>query len=195
MEQHIYAGKTEKIIGHALNELGLDYAFLKARVGLPHGAVEHLKSKNLSASQWFLICNVLHISTDSISCGYDHRSHKTRLRLAWERGLLDLPSSPGVERFIREIRQDEKENGRFQRTCYSRGLRFRIFYRSFGPNLVKRCAREYNRTVLQLQRRLGLAATRPPLILSDPTPAPTQSKFRVRKWSFAVPHLLTRVRA
>lgn len=195
MKQHLYARKTEEIIGHALKELGLDYAFLKSRAGLPHSAAQHLKSKHLSASQWFLICSLLHIPTDSISCGYSHNSHKARLRCAWERGLLDLPLTLSVRRFIREIRQDKKADRRFQRTCYSRGLRFRIFYRTLGPNLVKVCAREYNQTVLQLQRRLGVAATWPPLILADPISAPIQPKVRVRKWRFTVTHLPTKAHA
>lgn len=66
MEPCIYAGETEKIIAHAMHELGLEYSYLKERASLPHGAVGHLKSKHISVTQWVNICSLLFIPTDSI---------------------------------------------------------------------------------------------------------------------------------
>lgn len=187
MEQYLYAGETEKIIGHALDELGLDYAYLKNRLELPHGAVEHLKSKNLSASQWIGICDALYTRAGSISYGYNRREHKAQLRFYWERGLLDLPATKRVKQFIREIKMDRREKRRFQNTCYSRGLRFRIFYRTLGPNLLGLLIRVYNQSLIRLQRIDGFPCMERFVVLpaSDPGEARTMVR-RKSRWSATV---------
>lgn len=167
MEQYFYAGKTEKIIGHGLGKLGLDYSYLKAAVGLPHSDVKHLKAKNLSASQWIAICDALYLQVGSIRDGYNHREHKARIRFYWERGLLDLPRTRQIEEFIREIKQDKKVTRDFECSFQGNGLRFRIFYRSLGPNAFKVFRRKYNQALIKLVKIKNFAWVENFLILDE----------------------------
>jgi hypothetical protein len=158
MEPYLYARETEKIISHALNALGLDYPYLKARLDLPHRGVEHLKSRHLSATRWLRVCDVLCLPIAAASYGYNHREHKARIRARWEWGVLDLPMTSQLKGLIREIKRDIRAERRYSRSCYSRGLRFRIFYRTLRPNFSKFLIRTYNHALIRVQGSTGFLA-------------------------------------
>lgn len=106
-----YPIEIKKVIESALNELGLDYRYLKEALNLSQDKITDIEADKLSAYSWIAICNSLHLQYDTCQWGYNQRSHHGMLYQAWIKKELALPFTHKVEALINGFEKRKKEDG------------------------------------------------------------------------------------
>jgi len=141
MREYYHQGNTRSIFKRALRELGLGDDYLKWRLAIPTTQRLDLRAGRLSATEYMIICKLLLLDSSVIQLGYNRRTHKVRLAKAASDGTLVLPRTPGLRSMLKEWRQVEKQNRKWEANHYGFRLRWRIRIRrwiSIPANLVTR---------------------------------------------------------
>lgn len=132
-----YANDSERIIGSALDTLGLDRKFLFVTLGIPFDSNKKWDSQNVGASEWFIICSALCLSADSISYGYSLEEHTARIRYHMNQGdCFQLPKTPAIRILLREAKDDKLDEARWRRKHYGFRLHAKIQFREFKQRLL-----------------------------------------------------------
>lgn len=114
-----YPIKIKKVIESALQELGLDYQYLKNTLRLSQDKVSDIEGEELSAYSWVTICDVLHLHYDVCQWGYDSPSHHAKLYQAWLKDELRLPLTPKLMSLIQKFEKRRKDESKL----FAPGLR------------------------------------------------------------------------
>lgn len=126
---YLYAGRPGNILRKARETFGLDipaFTAIARANDLPISDEfyteyeQHDKSgERISATHWFYLCELLEISTDSISFGYCERLHLGRIRHAINEDTIRLPVSDDLKSRLEALRKmEEKESKEFERAFF-----------------------------------------------------------------------------
>lgn len=123
----LYPREPKKIIEAAFKTIGLERVVVS-----PLDAFD-----DISATSWFTLCSLLHLSPDSYCYGYGYcrREHKARIRTAWEMGELYLPRTHGLKMLLSEIAVDRARDRRWRDDHYGFRLRWKVRYQDFKIEL------------------------------------------------------------
>jgi hypothetical protein len=99
---------TADLIRAALNELGLSEGYLKYRLGVPLHEVRFWNSEILGATEWFRICEILHISCET-NDSYHSSLYRLRIKRAYLEGRLNLPRTLRIQEWLAEAETEERK--------------------------------------------------------------------------------------
>lgn len=118
-----YAHDSEGILDAALDMYGLDRRYLFKILSIPFDPAKNWNANNISAGEWFYLCQGLGLSADSITWGYSKQEHLARLSNMLETGVLtSLPRTTKVRALIRQAKLEAWKEARYRWKHY--GLRY-----------------------------------------------------------------------
>lgn len=110
-------------------------------LGVRGGCTDDFRPSLLGATDWFLICQILHLDVNSIQYGYCRRVHRVRVGTAHELGQLVLPRTRQLKLMLQEARASRRQSARWDAKHYGFRLRWRIRRKRWlglGPSATKR---------------------------------------------------------